>query len=71
MDIDKQPTLAEQVEHLERIAFRTSIAFNEMYSAVETLIHNVKQRHPGQALYCPDMMRLDALLEKYNPNNGG
>ena len=42
-------------------------AFQELYSAVETLIVNVKERHPGEDLICPDMILLEKLLEKHKP----
>lgn len=41
--------------------------FQELYLAVKTLIDNVKKRHPGEDLICPDMVALENLLEKYKP----
>lgn len=44
--------------------------FQELYLAVKTLIDNVKKRHPGEDLICPDMILLEKLLEKYKPVRG-
>lgn len=77
METYDEELLSDLVRKLEvdrgearRLTGYYSKAFYEMYDAVNALISGVKKRHPGEALQCPDMIRLEELIEKYNPNNG-